>query len=103
MHMPLADVADRYTILLLKMEHGLKVQEDLGPYIELLDWYGIDSTELLTINRRMWDLEDEITDELDMTRVGYLYLALRKMTVKRVEAKNRIALLVNQPQEAKNY
>ena len=103
MHMPLADVADRYTILLLKLEHGLKVQEDLGPYIELLDWYAVDYTELMRINRRMWDLENEITAERDLARIGALYLALRKMTVKRVEAKNRIAQSVNQPQEAKNY
>lgn len=102
MKMPVADVVDRYTILLIKKSHGLKVpDEELEAYrVESCDH---DYMELLNINRQMWDLEEQITKADEAFEVGLLYWNLRDLTKRRVEAKNRISERCGQHLELKSY
>lgn len=102
MKMPVADVVDRYTILLIKKSHGLKVpDEELEAYrVESCDH---DYMELLNINRQMWDLEELITKTQDPFEVGLMYWNLRDLTKLRVEAKNRISERCGQHLELKSY
>ena len=96
-----AELADRYTILCLKREHGLPVEEDVSQYAaELMQ---VDCSELLTVNRRMWELEDQISQTTDLAEIGALYLELRAWTLQRVAAKNRIAERCGEPREVKGY
>ena len=101
MEMPLADVVDRYTVLILKDQNGIPVKEELEQYRKCcmnLEW-----KELLRINSLMWKLEEMISDETDLATIGALYLALRGLTKRRVEAKNQIAVKHQQPPEVKSY
>ncbi len=105
MKMPIADVADRYTILLTKVNEGIEPTEILNDYAKELD--GVDYKKLHSINISMWVLEDEITKELKQTanyyNIGVMYKDLRKLTVERMEEKNRIATEHGGPIERKNY
>ena len=52
MNQSIADIADRYTILLLKRDNGLDVEEELQECKSHLD--GVDYHELSKINGLMW-------------------------------------------------
>jgi len=101
MKMPIAEVADRYTILLIKKEHGLNVDEDLEQYKSALR--GVHTLSLYIINKAMWVLEDAISVECNMASIGATYLELRKLTLERTTAKNKIAAEHGGPIERKNY
>jgi hypothetical protein len=101
MKMLIADIADRYTILLLKKEHEVEVDEDLEQYEEELK--GVDTSSLYSVNRSMWKLEDMITYEPDAEVIGLHYLTLRRLTKKRVEERNLIAAKHGEPLERKTY
>ncbi len=106
MKMPIAEVADRYTILLTKVQQGIEPVEILNDYAVELD--NVDYKTLHSININMWMLEDEITKELgrsdkDYYKIGALYQQLRKLTIARMEAKNKIAAQHGGPIERKNY
>lgn len=102
MLMSKADLADKYTILLLKKEHGVEVSNALlSTMKEELD--GINLQTLLSINHMMWVMEDLISDLADESLIGKAYLFLRELTVKRMEAKNVIAKQFDQPTEQKTY
>lgn len=101
MLLSMAEIVDKYTILRLKKEHGLPIAEDLSLYESAVG--DLDYSELYSINRMMWILEEFVSGELDLGRVGAFYLALRFLTVKRVEAKNRIARQFNEAIEVKGY
>lgn len=102
MEMPIADVVDRYTILLIKQEHGLNVTDaELEEYCLVSSGYNF--VDLLNINSQMWDLEEQISKTRSLTEIGRLYVELRRLTKRRVEAKNRIAFLCNEPREVKSY
>lgn len=88
MEQSIADIADRYTILLLKRDNGLDVEEELQECKSHLD--GVDYCELSKINGLMWDIEEKVTGEISLERVGVYYLALRGLTMRRAEAKNKI-------------
>ena len=101
MNQNLAETVDKLTILEIKKAHGLPVDQELEAY--RLDCQGIDSSELAKINQVCWDLEELVSQESDLSKLGAYCLALRYMTSKRIEAKNRISSKLNQPQEQKSY
>ncbi len=101
MKMPIADVADRYTILLLKLSHGLQIDEDLETYKKELE--GVDYGDLAKINGRMWSVEELLSTDPPIDVLGSLCLRLRKWNLHRVEAKNRIAEEHGGPIERKTY
>lgn len=101
MHTPMAELADRYTILKIKCDHGVVINEDLLRYESELR--GIDTNELHKINLVMWYLEELISDTSDPYMIGVIYLVLRSLTKKRVQAKNKISKACGDPQEVKSY
>jgi hypothetical protein len=104
MKQSIADIADRYTILCIKVNHGscsslihkvvLECEEELK---------GVDISRLLSVNETMWGLEEEISIETDLRRIGVLCLTLRMFNLKRIEAKNKIARDHGEVEERKSY
>ena len=101
MKISVAEIADKYTILLLKQEAGLIVHEDVQEYEKALQ--GVDWQELYAINQQMWDHEEIISTTTDLNSIGEHYLALRSLTLKRVAAKNKIAVQYGEHLEVKGY
>lgn len=105
MKMPIAEVADKATILLLKINHGMPTEENLTEYQDEIK--DVDCTDLTAINTKMWEIENLISRELmtskNIEQVGHYYLHLRDLTKQRVAAKNKIAAEHGGPMERKNY
>lgn len=99
--MPISEMADRYTVLRIKFEHGLDTYKQMMEYSKSLQ--AIDTNELYEVNLKMWRLEEMISDEKDIEKIGAYYLALRWMSHKRLEAKNKIAEICNEYKELKKY
>jgi len=96
MEMPMAEVIDKYTILLLKNE---RLEEDLIGQVDLYRKEIPDSLNeyvdrLLDINSKCWDLEADIRkgkeEELGLAEVGRRALKLRDLNKTRVSIKNEI-------------
>ena len=104
MEMPLSDMLDRYSILLLKkerlpenrevLEECARFEADLGkrndrPYIEK------HIALLKEVNGRIWDLESDIRKgkegALGLEEVGRRALAIRDQNAERVRLKNIVA------------
>ncbi len=101
MKMPIADVADRYTILLLKKAHGLQIDENLGAYEKELR--GVNYEQLLLVNKSMWEVEELLSENITIGRVGQLCLRLREFSLQRTAYKNKIAQEHGGPIERKTY
>ncbi len=89
MKQSISEIADRYTILFLKRKHGIPVDENLTEYETVLQ--NVDYHNLYAINQIIWTIEEMITIETDLCKIGVFYLALRWANSRRVEAKNEIA------------
>ncbi len=107
MIMSLAEILDRYSILLLKSEYGLAVDDELAEYAEKVDSLDptllVDFHKLSGINRKMWQLEELVTRETDLEKIGAYCLALRGLTVLRTKQKNLINSEQDNPRERKSY
>ena len=82
------EAVDRYTILLIKKLHKLDCGAEFKELRE--EMKGVDSviiTQFLSINKKMWALEDEISATQDLTEIGRLYLELRELTKERAKLK----------------
>lgn len=98
-----ADLVDRYTILLLKQEHG---QDHIAELAEIKNGGkpdGIDYSLLLQINRLMWNIEEKISSTTDIAMLGAYCLSLRHLNMLRIVAKNVIASGCEEPTEVKSY
>lgn len=97
--MPISEVADRYSIVLLKSE---RTEEDLSAELELykdiIDGYGSDlilyTSRLYDINGQIWDLESDVRKgkekELGLEEVGRRAINIRELNKVRVGIKNEI-------------
>lgn len=96
MNIPIGDLVDRYTVLVLKLEHGLKVRQELDKYLdEIPPNLSKDKIkELYQVNKRIWDLE---------AKIGKLALEVRSLNSLRTEKKNEIAALYNEFLDQKTY
>jgi predicted nucleic acid-binding Zn-ribbon protein len=100
MNTPLADIIDRYTILLLKSERAPseEVNKELEIYEEEARKVSRDIskfvTELYSINSKIWDLEADIRKGkekvLGLEEVGRRAILIRDYNKKRVALKNEI-------------
>ena len=99
--MSIAEVADRYTIALLKL--GRLPDEPPGPLGEQIQHYaaGLDPTDpaingavlqLLQINGQIWDAEASIRNcsLTDLTEIGRLAVLVRDLNKTRCSVKNAI-------------
>ena len=108
MKMPASEIADRFTILLLKVGHGVRCDGELIAYARAWDEtaLGVDLlVDLFAQNAAIWQLEAQVRqgkeDELGLEEVGRRALAIRDLNAKRIAAKNRIAELTNGFREVK--
>lgn len=96
--MPINEIADRYSICLLKSERtDENMNEELNLYKYTLENYdGIDKyvQELVEINGSIWDLESDIRkgreNELGLEEVGRRAILIRDTNKKRITIKNKI-------------
>ena len=97
--MPISEIADRYSITLLKSERieGLNLQDELNTYCHELNKYEniqnfID--RLYTINGEIWDLESDIRkgkeNLLGLEEVGRRAILIRGKNKIRVGIKNEM-------------
>ncbi len=102
MKMPIAEIIDRYTIVSLKFEKiGPQFVEEYKAYKKEID--DMDKTflvrgwisNLLRINRRIWDLEAQLRqgedEALGLEEIGRRAIAIRNKNRERVAIKNEIS------------
>ena len=99
-----SDLADRYTILKIKKENGLKVEKELQAYQgEVKDIDPNLLEKLYTVNKAMWVMEDIISEIKDRLEIGVKYMWLRRMTLVRNKVKNEITKKHGGFKELKKY
>ena len=100
MKMQIGEIADRYSILMLKSERtDLDVKLELQAYKDAIHGYeNIDMyiQKLKSINGRIWDLESDIRkgkeNELGLEEVGKRAIMIRDINSERVACKNEITV-----------
>jgi hypothetical protein len=99
MKMPISEIADRYSITLLKSERieGVNLTDELNAYLQELNKYeGIQSylERLYQINGEIWDLESDIRkgkeNILGLEEVGRRAIMIRGKNKIRVGIKNEM-------------
>lgn len=99
MKMPISEIADRYSITLLKNERieGIDLSSELEVYKQELDKYdGVDAyiKRLYIINGEIWDLESDIRKGkekiLGLEEVGRRAILIREKNKIRVGIKNEM-------------
>ena len=107
MKFPTIEIVDRYAIAVVKHEktNGAN-QEELEFYLEQMKEAGIDLSnakviELIEHHRYVWSLEDDFKkakiDALPLEEIGRRALYIRDIGYRRVDLKNELAKLVNDP------
>jgi hypothetical protein len=107
MKFPIIEIVDRYAIALIKHEktNGAN-QEELDFYTAQINQTGIALTdykliELIEHHRYVWSLEDDFKkakiDALPLEEIGRRALYIRDIGYKRVDLKNALAEMVNDP------
>ena len=101
------EIADKYTILKIKLEKGLDCEEQFRLFEKEIEHIDKDLLkDLYEINLEMWLHEEVLTMVIaseDYHRVGLLYASLRDLTNQRTAAKNRIAEKYDKFRELKKY
>lgn len=106
METPISEVADKFTVALIKLREGLPTEKIVEDYRRVLAKSKVSEEivdELYEINYKMWRLEELITEEVALDKIGAYYLALRWMSHKRTEKKNEIADKYGGHREYKRY
>lgn len=114
MKFPIIEIVDRYAIAVVKFENtNGENKEEYDFYLAQMQLTGIATdqpliTELIDHHRYVWALEDDIkkgrADSLPMDEIGRRALHVRDVMRKRVELKNQLAELYNDPvREIKYY
>jgi hypothetical protein len=107
MEMPISEIADRYSICLLKSEriHDTDISEvnrelnilknELNKFNNINDYIN----SLYNINGQIWDLESDIRrgkeKEIGLEEVGRRAIAIRELNKKRIFIKNEIVKKYN--------
>lgn len=102
---PIPEVADRYTIALLKLQRLDKTQIDPESMQQQVEYYkvGLDLNDpvlselveqLYEINGMIWDVEAEIRNgqenEMELAEIGRRAIVIRNLNRKRLSIKNKI-------------
>lgn len=94
MEMPLSEITDRLSILILKWIHGGDVREELHTYAKQCK-FNDSFLDLLRVNAEIWELESDIRKgkegKLGLEEVGKRALAIRNKNQERIKIKNHIA------------
>ena len=96
MEMPLSEITDRFSILVLKWIHGVDVKAELMKYASECP-VTEEFFDILKINAEIWGLESDIRQGkegvLGLEEVGKRALAIRNKNRDRIEVKNKIAAI----------
>ena len=107
MKFPVIEIVDRYSIAVVKHEktNGAN-QEELDFYLEQMEEANINLSdvkviELIEHHRYVWSLEDDFKkakiDALPLEEIGRRALYIRDIGYRRVDLKNALAEIVNDP------
>jgi hypothetical protein len=107
MKFPIIEIVDRYAISVVKYEktNGAN-QEELDFYLEQMKDANINPSdvkviELIEHHRYVWSLEDDFKkakiDALPLEEIGRRALYIRDIGYRRVDLKNALAEMVNDP------
>ena len=107
MKFPTIELVDRYAIAVVKYEktNGAN-REELDFYQEQINKIGIDLKnsrliELIDHHRYVWSLEDDFKkgriDGISLEEIGRRAIHIRDLGYKRIELKNILAELINDP------
>jgi hypothetical protein len=107
MKFPVIEIVDRYTIAVVKHEktNGAN-QEELNFYLEQMKQANINPSdvkviELIEHHSYVWSLEDDFKkakiDSLPLEEIGRRALYIRDIGYRRVDLKNALAEMVNDP------
>ena len=107
MKFPIIEIVDRYTIAIVKHKktNGAN-QEELDFYIEQMQEVNLDLQhqlilELINHHSYVWSLEDDFKknriDEMPLEEIGRRALHIRDIGHIRVDLKNTLAKLLNDP------
>ena len=107
MKFPVIEIVDRYTIAVVKHEktNGAN-QEELDFYLEQMKQANINPSdvkiiELIEHHSYVWSLEDDFKkakiDSLPLEEIGRRALYIRDIGYRRVDLKNALAEMVNDP------
>ena len=109
MNLPKWELADRASILLVKRDKGLPVEEKyLNKCLDEV-WAVVPSKlfdNLYAVNKAMFEMEEVISrvfDFRDFEMAGHLYYVLRGLTHKRTAAKHAISEHLKEGKEIKKY
>jgi len=107
MKFPTIEIVDRYAIAVVKHEKTNRAnQEELEFYLEQMKEANIDPMntkviELIEHHRYVWSLEDDFKkakiDALSLEEIGRRALYIRDIGYRRVDLKNKLAEMVNDP------
>lgn len=104
MQVPLSDITDRFSILILKWINGADVKAELMVYAKECS-ITEEFLDILKINAEIWNLESDIRQGregiLGLEEVGRRALAIRNKNRDRIEVKNKIAAISKTFQEIK--
>jgi len=95
------DFLDRWSILLIKLEKGLKVEEEIKNYTKQLDAdfqdWGYYLEVIKTINSQLWELEDRKRKEVERysPEESNVALLITQLNDLRHETKKRIDIFFN--------
>ena len=107
MKFPIIEIVDRYAIAVVKHEktNGAN-QEELNFYLEQMEEANINPSDVKVIkliehHRYVWSLEDDFKkakiDALPLEEIGRRALHIRDIGYRRVDLKNALAEMVNDP------
>lgn len=107
MKFPVIEIVDRYAIAVVKHKKTQGAnQEELDFYLEQMKQININPQhqlicELIDHHEYVWSLEDDFKkcriDNLPLEEIGQRALHIRDVGFKRVELKNALALLADDP------
>ena len=104
MEMPPAEIVDRGTILMVKVQEGFPSGGMIAEFKRAMK--GFDPhlvQELFEINAQMFHMEEIITQTKNYEDIGRLYMRLRRMSLERNKIKNKITEKYGGYKEHKRY
>lgn len=100
-----AEIADRFTILVLKSEAGLQVEKELHKFQKETEDVPDDLMDkLYVVNAKMWEIEEQAEHSKEnIVNAGELFIKQRELNKERVAIKNEISNHFNENRELKSY
>lgn len=97
-------IADHWSILRVKKDHGMPVDEELAIFEkEIQDIPAIALSELYRINGAMFPIHDLIVDSKDLEKIGEWTQELLRLNAERVRIRSEVGKVFGDFLEYKTY